>query len=114
MVVSRTEPILCTDEQRNAALLAPAHPLNGIDFVEYRRDTSAPPGQRHRIEVTFLKAPAAALVGAPALFHVLGGVRVVDVRIIDVVADAAEPVRLIAFGGCEGGFSTYYFRLLHS
>jgi hypothetical protein len=43
MVVSRHEHMKCDEERRNGALIAPAHPLNGVDFIEYRRDDLAPP-----------------------------------------------------------------------
>ncbi len=41
-----------------ASCCDPAHPLNGIDFVEFRRE---PPGNRFVLDVTFLKTPPAAL-----------------------------------------------------
>ena len=40
MTLSRDGLIWCEDERRSGVLREPAHPLNGIDFVEYRR---APP-----------------------------------------------------------------------
>ncbi len=47
-MISREKPLWCDDERRNALLAAPAHPLNGVDFVEFRRDLLAPPAQRNR------------------------------------------------------------------
>ena len=38
MVLSRSGELWCEDERRSGVLLDPAHPLNGLDFVEYRRD----------------------------------------------------------------------------
>ena len=43
MVTSLMEPMQCGDERRNAALLDASHPLNGVDYVEYRRDTGESP-----------------------------------------------------------------------
>lgn len=114
MVVSRHEPMECDDERRDGFLLAPGHPLNGVDYVEYRRDDLAPPAQRHRIEVNFLKAPAGALVGAPDRFSVLGGVRVVGIRVLDVAAVAGQPLRLVAFADQAGDFSTYFLHVAHA
>jgi hypothetical protein len=113
MVVSPHEPMECDDERRDGFLLAPSHPLNGLDYVEYRRDDLAPPAQRHRIEVNFLKAPAAALIGAPDRFTILGGVRVVAIRILDVAAVAGQPLRLVAFADQAGDFSTYFLHVDH-
>ena len=60
MVFSRNNMIGCEDERRSGILSDPAHPLNGIDYVEFRRNLLAPPAQRYRLEVTFLKPPPAA------------------------------------------------------
>ncbi len=113
MVVSRHEPMHCADERRNGALLVPAHPLNGVDFVEYRRDDLAPVDRRHRIEVNFLKPPAAALIGATDRFSISGGVRVAAIGLLDVAAVAGRPLRLVAFADRAGDFSTYYLRVDH-
>ncbi|MGH6965253.1 MAG: hypothetical protein ACREE0_12275, partial [Phenylobacterium sp.] len=113
MVVSHHEPMECDDERRDSVLLAPGHPLNGVDYVEYWRDDLAPPQQQHRIEVNFLKAPAPALIGAPAQFTVIGGVRVVAIKILQVAAVAGQPLRLVAFADQPGDFSTYYLHVEH-
>ena len=56
-VLSADDTLQCEDERRSGVLLDPAHPLNGIDFVEFRRE----PFNRFVLDVTFLKpAPAAA------------------------------------------------------
>ena len=107
MSVSRNGLVWCDDERRSGVLRAPAHPLNGVDFVEYRRDPPAPPARRHVLEVTFLKPPPAGLVGAPGAFTVLGGVRVVGVRVLAVEADPTNPLRLRLFLDREGDFSVY-------
>jgi hypothetical protein len=110
-MISRGEPLWCDDERRDAVLAAPSHPLNGVDFVEYRRDLLAPPAQRHRVEVHFLKAAPAALVGTPGAFSVEGGVRIVGVTPLDVVADAGDPLHLTVFVDREGDFSTYWLHV---
>lgn len=107
-MISREEPLWCDDERRNVVLAAPSHPLNGIDYVEYRRDLLAPPVQRHRIEIHFLKAPPAALIGAPTAFSIEGGVRIVGVTPRDVIANPTDPLCLVVFVDREGDFSTYW------
>ena len=111
-MISREEPLWCDDEQRNAVLAAPSHPLNGVDFVEYRRDALAPPAQRHRIEVSFVKAPPAALVGNTGAFAVEGGVRIVGIEVLSVAA-TPDPNRLAVFVDREGDFSTYWLHVDH-
>jgi hypothetical protein len=107
MSLSRDGLIACDDERRSGVLRAPAHPLNGLDYAEFVRDLAAPPDRRWRLDVVFLKAPAAGLAAAPGAFSVLGGVRVVGVRVLDVEADPADPLRLRVFLDREGDFSTY-------
>lgn len=111
-MISREEPLWCDDERRNAFLTAPAHPLNGIDFVEFRRDLLAPPAQRNRLQIQFLKPPPAALIGAPASFSIEGGIRLVGIEPLAVVADP-DPNRLVLFVDREGDFSTYYLHVTH-
>ena len=73
-MISREEPLWCDDERRNAVLAAPAHPLNGLDFVEFVRVL---PGPVFRLEVHFIKPPPGGLTAAS--FRIEGGVRVVDI-----------------------------------
>lgn len=101
----------CLDEHRRADVRL--HPtLNGIDFVEYFEDRSAPDpvNWRYWVEVNFLKAAPGGLVGNPGLFTVEGGVRIVGVKAIDVLA-AAEPKRLLVFFDQPGDFSIYVLRI---
>ena len=107
-MISREEPLWCADERRDGVLEAPSHPLNGVDYVEYSRDTAAPPAQRHRVEVHFLKPPPASLTGAPGSFSIEGGVRIVGVTPLDVIVDPTDPLCLIVFVDREGDFSTYW------
>lgn len=111
-MISREEPLWCADDQRSAVLAAPAHPLNGIDFVEYRRNLLAPLAQRHRVEVTFLKPPPAALLATPAAFRIEGGVRVVGIAATGVAA-TPDPLRIVVFVDREGDFSVYWLRVDH-
>ncbi|MFV2054106.1 hypothetical protein [Aliiroseovarius sp. YM-037] len=111
MVLSRSGEMWCEDERRSAVLLDAAHPLNGLDFVEYRRDPGAPAGRQFRIEATFLKPPP-ALTAADA--EILGGVRIVGLRILDVEPDPGNPLRLRLFADREGDFSTYVLALNHA
>ncbi|MGL4961290.1 MAG: hypothetical protein ACRC67_08650 [Inquilinus sp.] len=106
----REEPLWCDDERRNDVLADPAHPLNGVDYVEYRRDILAPPAQRHRVEVEFIKPPPPALFGAPGSFSIEGGIRIVGVTVLNVVPDA-DPNRAIVFVDREGDLSTYWLHV---
>jgi hypothetical protein len=109
MVLSRSGLIYCQDERRSGLLADPGHPLNGVDFVEFRRDLLATPAQRFRLEITFLKPPP-PLVAAD--LSVTGGIRVVDIDVLDVVP-GGDPLRLFAFLSAEGDFSTYILRITH-
>ncbi len=106
MVISRNSLIWCKDERRSGELRDLGHPLNGLDFVEFVREPAA-----FRLDVTFLKAPPGGLVGTPAAFTVIGGVRVVGIRVLDVEPDLGEPLRLRVFLDREGDFSTYILRV---
>lgn len=113
MALSRSGLIWCEDERRSGDLRAPSHPLNGLDFVEFALDPLAPENRRYRLEATFLKAPPAALIGDPTAFAVVGGVRIVGIRVEAVEADAGNPLRLFVFVDQEGDFSTYVLRVKH-
>jgi hypothetical protein len=110
MVLSRSGAMWCEDERRSAVLLDAAHPLNGLDFVEYRRDPGAPAGRQFRIEATFLKPPP-ALGAADAT--ILGGVRIVGLGVVEVEPDPGNALRLRLFADREGDFSTYVLALAH-
>lgn len=113
MAISRSGLIWCEDERRRADLRPAAHPLNGLDFVEYFQDDLAPVGQQYRLEAAFLKPPPAALVGDPGAFAVEGGVRIVDVRVLDVIAHPSDPLRLIVYVDHSGDFSLYRLVVAH-
>ena len=86
-VLSAQGTLQCDDDRRSGVLRNPAHPLNGIDFVEFRRE----PPNRFVLDVTFLKpAPAATI----ANFAVLGGVRIVDLKVAAVETVAANPLSI--------------------
>ena len=99
--------IRCDDDRRSGVLRAPTHPLNGIDFVEYRRAPLAPP----ILEVTLFKPPPAV---AASDFSVIGGVRIVGVQVTGVDPDPANPLRLFVYVDREGDFSYYVLRLKHA
>lgn len=113
MVFSRDRMIGCEDERRSGILSNPAHPLNGIDFVEYHRNPLAPPGQRYRVDVTFLKPLPAAPPFTVDDVKVIGGVRVVGIRVLDVQPDGGSPNRLRVFVDREGDYSSYILRIDH-
>src|SRR5688572_20442868 len=97
-VLSEDGTLQCGDERRSGVLLDPAHPLNGIDFVEFRRE----PADRFILDVTFLKAAPTAGV---ANFHVAGGIRIVDLKVVGVETVAADPLMLRVLIDREGDFS---------
>jgi hypothetical protein len=75
-------PPLCEDERRRRADVGNHPTLNGIDAVE------VDPADRRRLVVHFLKplpADGLGLPAAPSRVRVLGGVRVVGVRVVEVV-----------------------------
>ncbi|MBU3078991.1 putative baseplate assembly protein [Sphingomonas quercus] len=109
MTLSADGAIWCGDDRRSGVLANPAHPLNGVDFVEYRRAPLAPPGERNLLDVTFLKPPPAL---AADDFAVLGGVRIIDIRVLGV-APVVDPRTLTLFLNKEGDFSTYILSVVH-
>ncbi|BCH26315.1 putative baseplate assembly protein [Mesorhizobium sp. L-8-3] len=114
VVLSSDGLVLCEDERRSGVLRDPAHPLNGIDFIEYRRDLLALPGRQHVLDVVFLKpAPVPPAVTA-ANFSVLGGIRIVDIRVLDVEPDPGDPLTLRVFVDREGDFSAYVLDMDHA
>lgn len=102
---------ICFDEQRSDAVRN--HPtLNGIDFVEYFENRLVLPFE-YWLEVTFLKAAPAGLVGSPDLFRIEGGVRVVGIEVTKVEA-GANANQLKVFVSEPGDFSTYTLVIDHS
>ncbi len=105
MTISGNGLIWCDDERRSGVLREPGHPLNGVDFVEYRRLP------QKTLEVSFLKAPPALTA---ADFEVIGGVRVVGIRVLGVAVDPGNPLQLNVLIDREGDFSTYILRVEHA
>jgi hypothetical protein len=103
-VLSADGTVQCDDERRSGVLRDPAHPLNGIDFVEFRRE----PGKLV-LEVTFLKsAPAVTAANC----RVTGGIRIVDLR-VTAVETVADPLMLRVLVDREGDFSPYVLEIDH-
>ena len=111
MSISLSGYLQCTDERRSAVLRGASHPLNGIDYVEYRRAPLAPPNQRLVLDVTFLKTPPALTA---AEFAVIGGVRIVGVQVTGVQPDATDPLVLHVFVDREGDFSFYVLTVINA
>lgn len=98
----------CRNDQRRAAILQ--HPtLNGIDFADYFEDRSIDPPQ-YWLEVSLLKEPPDptfyGLVGSPEAFQIVGGIRLVGIRVTAVEA-GSESNQLRVFVSEPGDFSTY-------
>ncbi|WP_018185012.1 hypothetical protein [Kaistia granuli] len=107
MVISSAGTIWCEDERRSGLIRAPTSPVNGIDYVEYRRDPLAVAGRRHVLELHFLKTPPAGLDAAPDAFAVLGGVRIVDIRVLATEPDPGAALVIRIYLDREGDFSSY-------
>jgi hypothetical protein len=105
-VLSADGTLQCDDERRSGVLLNPAHPLNGIDFVEFRRE----PANRFILDVTFLKT---APVAGVADFSISGGIRIVDLRVTAVELVATDPLMLRVLVDREGDFSPYLLETTH-
>jgi hypothetical protein len=100
MVLAIDNRMWCGSDQRAQALRAANNPQNGIDFVEYRR---SPPA----LDVVFFKAPPSGLHALKAGdFSVLGGVRVVGIKVVgDPVSIGPLSLRITL--DREGDFSSY-------
>lgn len=98
---------LCRDEQRRGQVRDLPVTLNGIDFVESHDDVSPV-----WLEVVFLKAAPAGLLGAPGRFKVEGGLRVTGVKVTQVLA-GARPDRLRVEVDRQGDFSPYRLVIEH-
>jgi len=79
--MSRYTSLLCDDDERRQAVIN--HPnLNGIDYIE--APATSLDAQRF-IHVFFLKSDFIDdLIGRPHLFDITGGVRILNLRILDV------------------------------
>lgn len=108
-VLSADGLVRCDDERRSGVLRDPSHLLNGIDFVEFRRE----PLDRFILDVTFLKTAPAPPTVAVANFKIIGGVRIVDLRVIGVETVPGEPLMLRVLMDREGDFSPYVLDMDH-
>lgn len=108
----------CLDEERRGELLR--HPsLNGIDFIEYRRDATAVP-VRHFLDVHFVKPlpdpphsgadEAYGLTGELRWIGVHGGVRVTPIRVLRALRDPGTDFLTIEVAQA-GDFSIYWLTL---
>jgi hypothetical protein len=113
MTLSTNGLIWCREDNRSGVLRAPAHPLNGVDFVEFRRVLASPPDHRFILDVTFLKPPAAVPLLDAGNFTIVGGVRVVGIKVLSVEPEPTDPLMRHVFLDQEGDFSFYLLRLDH-
>lgn len=108
-VLSADGLVKCEDDRRSGVLRNPSHPLNGIDFVEFQRE----PPDRFVLEVTFLKtAPSPPAVGI-SNFKIIGGVRIVDLRVTGVEPVPGKPLMLRVLTDREGDFSPYVLDMVY-
>lgn len=114
MTVSRNGQIWCEEDQRSDVLRAPAHPLNGVDFVEYRRGPAIPANQRYVLDVTFFKALPNPLTFDEKSISVIGGVRVVGIKVLGIAPDPGNAARLRVFVDQEGDYSSYILRIVQA
>jgi|SRR5215217_8124750 len=101
MTTSRFRELFCDDEARRAHVIN--HPtLNGIDYVEI---SAASLNEQRFIHVFFLKAPPpAGLVDRPELFRIKGGVRTLNIKVLQVTQ---VDEHLVVEVDQAGDFSTY-------
>jgi hypothetical protein len=112
MSSSDASKAICLDPGRRADVRE--HPtLDGIDYVEYYEDRNALPDPLYWLEVNFLRAVPAGLIGMPSAFSVSGGVRITGIRVIDVTAGASAGQALVYFDQ-PGDFSTYVLAIATS
>ncbi|QRM54368.1 hypothetical protein [Sinorhizobium sp. BG8] len=98
----------CGEDRRRPMLSSAAHPLNGIDFVEYTRT----PGTR-QLTITFVKARPAAPPLEKSHFSISGGIRVTGIEVESILLPAAAPQQVTLMLSAEGDFSTYVVRVEH-
>jgi len=113
MTASSNGLIWCRDDNRADVLREPAHPLNGIDFVEFRRMPLAPPDHRYGLDVTFFKPVPTAPPLTAGDFSVIGGVRVVDIKVLSIEPDPTDNLMLHVYLDQEGDFSFYVLHAEH-
>ncbi len=96
----------CRENDRRQAVLRSS--FNGIDYVEIWADTL---DRQRFLHVHFLKTPVpAGLDGYPGRFSVEGGVRVRDIRVVEVSTDGDH---LVVEVDQPGDFSTYELVIDH-
>lgn len=98
----------CGEDKRRGMLASAAHPLNGIDFVEYTRTPST-----HQLTVTFVKARPASPALDKSHFSIAGGLRITGIDVESIVLPAASQKSVILMLSAEGDFSTYVVRVQH-
>jgi hypothetical protein len=109
MTISRSGQIWCEEDRRADVLRMVALPLNGIDYVEYRRS----PGGPHLVASFFKPLPNPLPFGENSC-SVIGGVRVVDIKATHVEPFPGDPTRIRVFVDKEGDFSSYILRVEHA
>jgi hypothetical protein len=106
-VLSADGLVKCADERRSGVLLDLSHPLNGIDFVEYRRESST----RFILDVTFIKPPPSGVKADN--FKIIGGIRIVDLKVTSIEPGSnASMLRVLT--DREGDFSPYVLDIDHA
>ena len=102
----------CCDELRRQ-VVAGRPGWNGIDFLEVVDRAAATEAERQRIlEVHFIK-PLGTLALTKEQVRITGGVRVVNIQVVEVVAGTEERARILTVTVDQSGdFSIYTMRLV--
>ena len=101
----RYRNLMCDDEARRAQVLD-HDTLNGIDYIEV---SAVSLDAQRSLYVYFIKAPPPAeLVDHPELFRVEGGVRIRNIRVLDVTQ---VDQHLVVEVDQPGDFSTYTLKI---
>ena len=93
----------CRDATRRELLVATSLPINGIDFVEYRQNSTDPV---HVLELHFLR-PSVPTGLRAADFVIAGGTRIVDIQPTGDPTTVTDLEVLELPVSAQGDFSTY-------
>lgn len=108
MARTRQGLIDCGEDRRRPMLAGTAHPLNGVDFVEYTRSPTT-----RRLTVTFVKTRPTNPPLEASHFTISGGVRVTAIAVEAIQQPASAPRTVTLLLSAEGDFSAYVVSVQH-